>query len=35
VTARKNESRVGMLQELADSVLGAPAKLAGVEVNEF
>jgi chain length determinant protein tyrosine kinase EpsG len=35
VIARKNASRVGMLQELVGSFAGSPAKLAGVVVNEF
>lgn len=35
VIARKNESRVGMLQELVASFEGSPAKLAGVVMNEF
>lgn len=35
VIARKNASRVSMLQELVASFEGSPAKLAGVVVNEF
>jgi protein-tyrosine kinase len=35
IVARKNASRVGMLQELVASFSGIPVKLAGVVVNEF
>ncbi|MBK8105745.1 MAG: polysaccharide biosynthesis tyrosine autokinase [Betaproteobacteria bacterium] len=35
VIARKDASRVGMLQELVGSFAGSPAKLAGVVMNEF
>ena len=35
VIARKDASRVGMLQELVGSFSGSPAKLAGVVMNEF
>jgi protein-tyrosine kinase len=35
VVARKNTSRVVMLQELVASFLGSPAKIAGVVVNEY
>lgn len=35
IIARKNESRVAMLQDLVGSFAGSPAKLAGVIVNEF
>ena len=33
--ARKDGSRLNMLQDLVDSFAGTPAKLAGVVVNEF
>jgi protein-tyrosine kinase len=35
VVARKNASRVGMLQELVAGLEGSPVKLAGVVVNEY
>jgi chain length determinant protein tyrosine kinase EpsG len=35
ILARRNQSRVGMLQELVASFAGSPAKIAGVVVNEF
>jgi chain length determinant protein tyrosine kinase EpsG len=35
VVARKNASRLAMLQDLVASFAGSPAKLAGVVVNEF
>ncbi len=35
VIARKNASRVGLLQDLVQSLAGSPARLAGVVVNEF
>jgi chain length determinant protein tyrosine kinase EpsG len=35
VIARKNESRVQALNEMVASLVGGPAKLAGVVVNEF
>jgi len=35
VIARKDSSRVGMLQDLVGRFAGSPAKLAGVVVNEF
>ena len=35
IIARKNASRVGLLQELVASFQGSAAKLAGVVVNEF
>ncbi len=35
VIARKNASRVGLLQDLVHSLAGSPARLAGVVVNEF
>ncbi len=35
ILARRNHSRVGMLQELVASFAGSPAKIAGVVVNEF
>jgi protein-tyrosine kinase len=35
VVARRNASRVAMLQELVASFAGSPAKLAGVVLNEF
>lgn len=35
VVARKNTSRLGMLQELVGGFAGSPAKLAGVVMNEF
>ena len=35
VIARRNESRVGALQDLVAMLSGTPAKLAGVIMNEF
>ena len=35
LVARRNASRVAMLQELVASFAGSPAKLAGVVLNEF
>jgi protein-tyrosine kinase len=35
ILARRNQSRLGMLQELVSSFAGSPAKIAGVIVNEF
>jgi protein-tyrosine kinase len=35
VVARKNESRVGALQDLVAALSGTPARLAGVIMNEF
>lgn len=35
IIARKDQSRVAMLQNLVDNFTGGPAKLVGVVVNEF
>jgi len=35
IIARKDQSRVAMLQDLVGSLAGSPARLAGVMVNEF
>ncbi len=35
ILARRNQSRVGLLQELVASFAGSPARIAGVVVNEF
>jgi len=35
IIARKDESRIRLLQELVGSFAGSPAKLAGVVVNEY
>jgi capsular exopolysaccharide synthesis family protein len=35
ILARRDRSRLGMLQELVASFAGSPAKIAGVVVNEF
>ena len=35
VIARKDTSRVAMLQDLVDSLAGGPAKVAGVIYNEI
>ena len=35
VIARKDASRVAMLQDLVDSLAGSPAKVAGVIFNEI
>lgn len=35
IIARKNASRVALLQDLVGNFVGSPAKLAGVIVNEF
>ena len=35
IIARKNASRLAVLQQLVDSLVGSPAKLAGVVVNEL
>ena len=35
VIARRNESRVGELQDLVAMLSGTPAKLAGVIMNDY
>jgi Mrp family chromosome partitioning ATPase len=35
VIARKNESRIGALQDMVSMLSESPAKLAGVIMNEF